>query len=271
VGPHNVAAPTLASLGTNFGLAPLIGKPVAIVSDARLGRGSRDQGVITERMLSISGEDSLTIDRKYKEPWTGRLPARFMVLTNELPELTDSSGALASRFVVLLTRRSFYGHEDTALTDKLLTELPSIFLWALDGYQRLLQRGWFQQPKASLDAIQELEDLSSPIGAFLRDRCKVEAGLTVTVQAMWDAWKIWCEDHGRKPGSRQVFGRNLRAAVPGLRVARPRDDGERYRAYEGVALAKTTMDRTADHSGPEAVVHDGPRSNALLSQEEMPF
>lgn len=37
VGAGNVAGPTLASLGTNFGLSPLLGKPLAVVSDARLG------------------------------------------------------------------------------------------------------------------------------------------------------------------------------------------------------------------------------------------
>jgi len=36
IGKGNAAGPTLASLGTNFGLAPLLGKPLAIVSDARL-------------------------------------------------------------------------------------------------------------------------------------------------------------------------------------------------------------------------------------------
>jgi putative DNA primase/helicase len=35
IGKGNVAGPTLASLGTNFGLAPLLGKPLAVVSDAR--------------------------------------------------------------------------------------------------------------------------------------------------------------------------------------------------------------------------------------------
>ena len=56
--------------------------------------------MVVERLLSVSGEDSLTIDRKYREPWTGRLPTRFVVMTNELPRLSDSSGALASRFIV---------------------------------------------------------------------------------------------------------------------------------------------------------------------------
>ena len=86
LGAHNVAAPTLASLSTNFGLSPLIGKPLALISDARLS-GRSDSSVVVERLLSISGEDSLTIDRKYLDQWTGRLPTRLALMTNELPQL----------------------------------------------------------------------------------------------------------------------------------------------------------------------------------------
>ena len=99
-------------LANNFGLAPLIDKPLAIISDARLS-GRSDQAVIVERLLSISGEDILSVDRKHREPWTGSLPTRFLLLSNELPRLSDASGAMASRFVVLTLRNSFYGREDT--------------------------------------------------------------------------------------------------------------------------------------------------------------
>jgi putative DNA primase/helicase len=66
LGQENVCGPTLSSLAQNFGLAPLIGKCAAIISDARIS-GKADQSVIVERMLSITGEDSLTIDRKFRE------------------------------------------------------------------------------------------------------------------------------------------------------------------------------------------------------------
>ena len=96
LGKSNVCAPTLASLSQCFGLWPLIGKQLAIISDARLG-GRADQQAIAERLLSISGEDGITIDRKYLVQWTGRLTTRFVIMTNELPRITDASGALASR------------------------------------------------------------------------------------------------------------------------------------------------------------------------------
>lgn len=73
----------LSSLGGEFGLAPLLGRPLAIVSDARLsGRGSQ---AVVERLLAISGEDTITVSRKYKEQWTGKLPARFVDLERAAP------------------------------------------------------------------------------------------------------------------------------------------------------------------------------------------
>jgi len=122
VGDANTCGPTLASLATNFGLQDLVGKSLAIVADARLG--TSNENVVVERLLSISGEDSLTIDRKYKPHWFGKLDTRFMILSNELPAFGDASGAIATRFVVLTLTRSWLGHEDHELTPSLLEELP---------------------------------------------------------------------------------------------------------------------------------------------------
>ena len=90
IGKANVAGPTPASLGTNFGLSPLLGKPLAVISDATLAGADVHQ--VVERLLSVFGEDLLTVDRKYRDPWTGYLPERFVVLFNELPRFGDAWG-----------------------------------------------------------------------------------------------------------------------------------------------------------------------------------
>jgi putative DNA primase/helicase len=236
LGLDSVAAPTLASLSTNFGLAPLIGKPLAIIGDARLGTRT-DQSIIAERLLSISGKDVQTIDRKYLPAWTGRLKTRFSILTNELPRLTDASGALASRFIVLILTESFFGREDHALSSRLVAELPGILNWARDGFIRLRNRGYFRQPESARDAINELEALTSPVGAFIKERCLVEPGARVECQHLFEQWSAWAKANGRREaGTAQVFGRDLRAAVPGIRTVRPRTGVDRIRVYEGITL-----------------------------------
>ena len=235
VGQSNVVGPTTSSLAGTFGLQPLIGKSLAIVSDARFS-GDNIQTVI-ERLLCVSGEDSLTIDRKHMPAVTMRLPTRFMFLTNELPRLTDSSGALAGRFLVLHLTRSFFGKEDPGLTDKLLAELPGILLWALQGWLRLRERGRFAQPASADQALHDLQDLSSPVGAFVRECCVVAPGKQADARTLYGRWKSFCEDMGREhPGTIQSFARDLHAAVPGLVTRFVRDGSGRARIYEGIGL-----------------------------------
>lgn len=236
VGQDSVAGPTLASLASNFGLEPLIGKPLAIISDARLGSRS-DHAAIAERLLSISGEDALTIDRKFLRAWHGTLPTRFMLLTNQLPGLADSSGALVGRFIVLQLTESFYGREDPGLTAALMTELPGILGWALDGYRRLHLRGHFIQPASAFEAIADLEVLAAPIKGFANERCFIGPMHQVAVDDLWNAWLRWCEANGRKEaGVKSWFGRDLSSAFPSIRRRQPRDGETRRPMYQGICL-----------------------------------
>jgi putative DNA primase/helicase len=236
LGDRHVSGPTLANISEQFGLSILIGKTVAIIADARIS-GRTDTALLTERLLSISGEDTLSIPRKFLPDWNGKLTTRFLLMTNELPRMEDASGALASRFVVLTLQESFYGREDHSLFDRFLPELPGILNWALEGWDRLYARGRFIQPLSAVDLVQEFEDLGSPIGAFVRERCEVGQGLDVSKDRLFQAWKTWCLENGReRPGTVQTLGRNLRAVLPGLHESQPRVLGARVRYYEGIRL-----------------------------------
>jgi putative DNA primase/helicase len=236
LGSANVAGPTLSGLHETFGLEPLIGKPLAIVSDARIGPKT-DVHAIAEKLLAISGEDKIDVRRMHRIAWSGKLPTRFMILSNELPKFTDASGALASRFIVLLMHQSFYGREDTQLTSRLFPELPSILNWSIKGWERLMQRGYFKQPASAQDIVDDFEGLTSPINAFVEEMCEVGDGLMVEINRLFKAWKSWCDDNGRDyPGTKASFGRDLRTVVTRLTTIRPEKEGPRPRFYKGLKL-----------------------------------
>jgi putative DNA primase/helicase len=236
LGSASVVSPTLASLSSEFGMAPLIGKPLAIVSDARLS-GKADQSIVVERLLSISGEDDVTINRKFLAHWDGRLPTRFMILTNEVPSFTDASGALPSRFIILALQNTFFGKEDHGLTDRLLGELPGILNWALVGYNRLRQRGHFHQPSSGQEVVDALDSLASPVKAFVNECYQIKAGGDSEIGKVFETWKAWCEVNGRNhSGTKQTFGKNFQAAFPAIKVKQTTDkNGKRIRVYEGLA------------------------------------
>lgn len=234
IGNENVAGPTLNSLGGEFGLAPLIGKPLAIVSDARFVR--KDSQIVVERLLSISGEDTLTVNRKYRDQWTGKLPSRLHVISNELPKLGDASTAIVGRIVLLLLSRSWLGREDHGLERRLHAE-PGILNWSLDGLSRLAANDNIFTRVASADeAIIAMRDLASPVAAFVREKCDVDAAKDVDAAILYDQYKKWAEDNGHARSSSATFGRDLRAAIPTVRKTRPRDGTDRRHFYAGVCL-----------------------------------
>jgi len=232
---HNVAGPTLNSLGGDFGLAPLIGKPLAIISDARFS--TKSANIVVERLLSISGEDTLTVNRKYRDQWTGKLPSRLHVISNELPRLGDASTAVVGRILLLLLTRSWLGKEDHELEQRLHKELPAILNWALAGLERLASNdNRFTRLESADEAIIAMRDLASPVAAFVRETCDIDAAKEVEVERLYDAYKIWCEVNEHPKASKQMFGRDLRAAVPSVRRTRPRADSERHYFYVGIGL-----------------------------------
>ena len=247
LGRENVESLALGKIGSDFGLAALLGKTAGFFPDARLTGGS-DQGPIVETLLSISGEDALPVNRKHRDVITARIPARLVLCSNEIPRLQDASGALASRFLILKFTKSFFGGEDSGLEERLLSELPGIFLWALDGLDRLRERRRFIQPESGRTMMEDMHRLSSPVGAFVKDCCFVGPNFRVKKADLFGAWKDWAEANGHHPGSTELFSRNIQAAVT-VQSYRPKDHSshERPTYWRGIGL--TTADRYGEPSG----------------------
>lgn len=231
LGKDNVASPTPAGLVNEFGLQSLIGKSVAIMGDAKFS--CPNVGIAMERMLAISGEDAITINRKYLGAVTLRLPTRIVVLTNDIPEVPDASGAWLSRFLVLRLTETFLGRENLGLTEELLEELPGILLWAMEGFDRLKGRGRFVPAASSSQITHEMEVRSSPILSFVAQCCDVGAGARVEVEPLYGRYLRWLTETGseQKP-SRQQFGKDLLAAVPTVNRRR----GTAASFYDGIDL-----------------------------------
>jgi putative DNA primase/helicase len=187
-----------------------------------------------------------------------QLRLRFVLASNEIPRLPDSSGALAGRFHILSMPNSWSGKEDRGLRAKLLAELPGILRWAAIGWVRLRQQGTFTQNAAAEHYRRELVDLSSPVKAFVRERCRLGPENQVEVQVLYRGWKDWNEEKSREVGSEQIFGRDLHAAFPRVQVCQRRVGQSRVRVYRGIELRQPS-----DWGDPELdeVSRDGTRSD----------
>jgi putative DNA primase/helicase len=234
VGRNNYASINLSNLEQGFGLQTLIGKTVAVVGDARLVSAEKARQ-ITERILTLTGEDAPAIPRKYKPDWEGQLAVRFSLMSNEVPALVDHSGALASRLIALRHTRSHLGKEDPALVTRLSEELPGILVWAVDGLQRLYERGYFVQPAAGRELLETME---SPIQTFVSERSILEPDGSVPCSDLFREWGDWCEETNHTKGNRATFGRAISAAYPQIGRSRRTDEGSRQWHYTGIRLVQ---------------------------------
>lgn len=235
VGHANVASPSLGDLAQPFGLAKCIGRPLAIIPDARIGNRA-DQALIVERLLSISGEDRVAIDRKYKEAWEGRLPTRLMICSNELPRLNDTTGALTNRYLVMPMTKSFLGSEDKNLESQIIEELPGIVTWAIKGFQKLAKKGKFTQPESGKNRIEVLQELCSPVVAFINEKYKITGNEEDKIEAddMHAKWRVWCEKTGHHASSVHKFYKDLIDVYPSITKKKARINRDPVWAYIGV-------------------------------------
>ncbi len=248
-GEHNCAWLSMEDLVSRFGLHPLLDKSIAIMPDVRISH-KLDQSSAVEKLLRITGEDSLQIDRKNMPVVHGQIGARFMLMSNLAPRLSDAGAAFVSRVLALRMEASFLGREDRQLKRKLIGELrghkrvggelEGILLWAIEGWHRLVARGYFVQPASAVDVVEDMAELSTPIVGFVRQCCALEHGPNdwAHTDVLWEAWKAWCETEGKSsPGEKSTFVRNLRAAYPRITVRRNRaPTGRRVKVFYGIRL-----------------------------------
>jgi putative DNA primase/helicase len=235
LGTQNVTTPDMQSMSDKYGFDALRDKLLAIITDSR-GTMQESQSSMA-KLLCLIGGDPVNIARKYKDASTMvRLTARVMLVSNEPPAFFDASTAMASRFVMIKTTKSHLGSEDLTLEDRLRGELPGILLWAIEGWERLQKQTYFTTPDATRAEMDEMVDASSPITAFVQEKCNIGENEECDADDVWKAWKKWSEEQGyRDAGVRTWLGRRLRAAFPGISRVR-QAGGERTRYYRGIGL-----------------------------------
>ena len=223
VGNGNSASPSLTSLAKECGLQPLINKTVAVIDDANISGKTSNITRAVERLKSISLEDPQQIDRRnrnYVE--VKKLGVRIVMIANKIQDIWNSTATITNRFNFLITTHSFLGREDRRLEKRLMTELPGIFNWSLEGLKRLRDRGYMVEHPAAIEAGEDFAEMSSPIKAFVSDWCVVKSDAFAPVDILWQAYCIWSRQNGSKAYSKRKFIIEIKGACPALKRERKR-------------------------------------------------
>lgn len=179
-------APTsVSALSSRFGLQPLVGKSVVAIPDARLARNT-DAIRFVERLLSISGGDAMTLDRKGLEEISIRPTFKFIVTSNEMLSLPDMAEALARRTMFLQFNR-VPKVIDKNLDAKHIAELPGITNWAIQGLKRLRLNGGFTNVTSSGAVMEDWKDEINTCRQFLKQHCEFSFAHEISVMELQNA------------------------------------------------------------------------------------
>lgn len=176
-------------------LAKLVGTRFVSMSEA-----PKDVMMDSASLKTITGRDALTTRDLYESAFDFTPQFTLWLNTNYLPAVTDDTVFSSDRIWVI----EFNEHFDGTSQDKDLKELfsapenrPVILKWLVDGCREYLRDG-LNVPECVHDATEKYRAAHDRIGAFLAEKCEVDASASVVRGALYTAYHAWCMEYDKR-------------------------------------------------------------------------
>lgn len=210
---------------SRFTLADLPGKTLVVASE----QPSSFLASTNTLNAIISGEP-IQVERKYRDPFTVIPRAKVCWAMNELPRVADANSGLFRRVKVVSFPELPEDKRDPELKRLIGSEGAGILNWALEGLDRLNQRGHFAIPQGVQEATSHFREKNDVPALFIEDRCIRGEDLKVQASQLYTEYKEWCIDNGHRPQS------STRVADDWARLGFEKTAVNGRRFYRGVAL-----------------------------------
>jgi putative DNA primase/helicase len=222
IGPENCASLSLFDIvSKTFVKAELYGKLANISPD--LGA---DELKRTGTFKALSGWDTVTAEKKNRDPFQFKNYAKLIFSCNQLPTSPDNSDAFFSRFEIYDFTQTYVSNpEDITdenhhlmnvnLLDRLTTqdELSGVFNWALGGYFRLAEQGHFTGTKSSEAMKQRYLDMADPVGAFRTQMVEEDSEAEAPKDEVYRYYHEFCVTKGYVPLAYDAFFKQLKGLI----------------------------------------------------------
>lgn len=162
----------------------------------------------------VTAEQPMDLERKGQQSYQGNLSARFLVFGNgTMKSLYDRSEGFFRRQLILSVRdRDRNREDDPFLAEKLCAEVEGIFLWALEGLNRLIAQNYHftisKRAEENMDcAIKEgnnIVEFMESEGYFV-----FRADSQITAKDFYAVYELWCSDNTAKLVTPKSFGNYL--------------------------------------------------------------
>jgi len=259
LGSDNVASVKLQDLtdqAMRFSIAQLYGKMANIFADLP-SEALRYTGVFK----ILTGEDSVTADRKFRDPITFKNYAKMIFSCNELPRVYDMTQAFWRRWIVIEFPNQFppdEGFKRRLYNDLLPRYASKILAYSLLLIKHVIKSGKFSYEESEADYKELWLRETNTVYAFLQDALR-EGVLLKDKNAREETSKIYqlyidyCNREERQPLDKSRFSMEMqRQGYPRVKVK-----GHYY--YKGLRILS---EKWPEEPGPEEPAQPFPRNDA---------
>ena len=184
----------------------------------------------------------MDLEKKGKQSYQGTMYVRFIGFGNgALKSRYDRSVGFFRRQIILTVKDKPADRvDDPFLSEKLIDEIDSIFLWALEGLRRLMDNDFrFTLSERSRENMRESVSEGNNVTEFLKSEGYIGfmADFDITSQRLYELYVLWCEENAYFPLAKKSFLDQMAALAPEYRLESTNNlyvNGRRVRGYVGI-------------------------------------
>lgn len=167
------------------------------------------------KFKQLTGEDSISANRKFLSRLKFKSYAKLLFAANNIPNSSDTSDGFFSRWIIIDFPNKFYTKEEIAamtpdeargvniadrtIINKLTTpdELEGALNWGLEGLSRLIENGSFSYSQTTNQLKQLYMIKSNSLQAFFDQHCDTVNDIYATTEKgmFRSAYNKFCKDH----------------------------------------------------------------------------
>lgn len=228
-----------------FSMARLFGKLLNVTSEPGVGKPLKS-GLFKK----VIGGDRISAEIKGKQQTIDFVNfAKFIVLGNIFPQVTDPSLAFWDRLIVVEFPNSFVANFIPNIAEELIKEdggLSGFFNWCLEGLKRLEKNGFkFTITKNTEEMKLEFEKMSNPVMAFIKEECVITIDKKISKGELYNAYKDYCGDGNYKIAGKAGFSKQI-GELRGVDGKKIRYEGKVTWCWIGITL-QTNVDITNEN------------------------
>jgi putative DNA primase/helicase len=188
--------------------ARLLGVRLGIAADVPAGRMN------IESLKTITGNDLINAEFKYKDSFSFRPVAKIILSSNEQLRLPDTGQSIKSRLRYVPFPVSFAGREDSSLEQRIEEEAPEILAMLInEAVEYFKNPGPRAFPECAAIKQKTAEYIASEdiIGQFLEECTMAAEGEKVRAGELYQVYCEWCKDRNEHPMTGTKFGKKITA------------------------------------------------------------